>query len=311
MSSGSAPQIAGPAPDVPMNGGSTPRDVDFRQIDPAAESVSIRTTGGLVRFHLSPPVGSGGPPIVLLHGTGGSTATHYRTVFPLLAQHHQVVGVDWWEASPGSTDVGLLAQEVREATAQVLGDQRHHVVGYSLGAALAAAIADDDRNHIITLTLLAGWGRTDAHQALRHRVWRELQESGSTRSIAEFAVFNAFGRPYLNRISTSEVEGLIQARLLHPDISVEMDINSGLDIVDCLSRIHIDTLIVGGNYDQMVSIDQACLLLGHLSNSRLARVDCGHAMTTERPAEVASLILDFIEDPHRHPSGSLITSPVI
>jgi pimeloyl-ACP methyl ester carboxylesterase len=91
-----------------------------------------------------------GPPLVLLHGTGGSWEA-WGSVIGLLAPHRRVFAVDLpgFGASPSLPDetpptIGMLADAVAGWMA-TSGLERPHVAGNSLGGAVALELAKGDQ----------------------------------------------------------------------------------------------------------------------------------------------------------------------
>src|SRR5207237_290125 len=81
-------------------------------------------------------VAGSGPPLLLVHGIGDSSAT-WRHVVPLLAEHHTVIAPDL--LGHGASDkpradysVGGFANGLRDLLV-LLGHERVTVVGHSLG----------------------------------------------------------------------------------------------------------------------------------------------------------------------------------
>ncbi|QUY62893.1 Putative aminoacrylate hydrolase RutD [Gulosibacter molinativorax] len=270
-----------------------------------ADSVagSVRLGEIEVGYHDTGAPGDGRAPIVLVHGTGGSTEAHYRTVYPMLAARHRVIGVDAVvDAVSQLSD--LVHQVVAVIEARSPGVPVH-LVGYSLGAVVAAALAGRQPVLVKTLTLLAGWITTDKQQRLRNHVWQTLF-SGERRPLQEFQTLLAFSSQFLRTRADQDLEALISSRTFRNGVDREMQINYNVDIREDVERITAPTLVVGASEDQMVPIRHSYELLGGIENARLAEVDAGHAVTTERPAQVFMLIDDFVRTPDGVPAGATV-----
>lgn len=247
--------------------------------------------------------GDGRETIVLVHGTGGSTEAHFRTLYPLLAARHRVIGLDLVV----NDQIGL--DDLTDQVVAVINDRSGgipiHLVGYSLGAVVAAALASD-RGHLLkTLTLIAGWATTDKQQRLRNSIWRSLYEKGG-RSLQEFQTLMSFSSQFLRSRSDQDLEALISSRTARNGIQIEMEINRTVDIARRVDKIDVPTLVIGATQDQMVPILHSYMLFGGINNARMAEVESGHAVTTERPAQLFMLIDDFVRDPEFIEAGETI-----
>lgn len=256
-----------------------------------------------ISFHDTGSPGDGKTPIVLVHGTGGNTETHFRTLFPMLAARHRVIGVDL-TVHDGSTVDDLVAQVLAVVTARAAGTPVH-LVGYSLGAVVAAALAGRQPEPVETLTLIAGWITTDQQQRLRNSVWRALADRGG-RPLQEFQTLLAHSPQFLRSRSSGDLESMITNRVLRAGTGTEMEINRGVDINSDVARITAPTLVIACTEDQMVPKSHSMMLLGGIQNSRLAEVSSGHAVTIERPAQLFMLIDDFVTHPEAVAPGHTI-----
>lgn len=272
--------------------------------DAATGAVPFRDSE--VRFHDSGAPG-GAEPIVLLHGTGGSALMHYRTVYPMLASRHRVLAIDF---APADVLDDLVDQVVSVLDARAPG-QRVTLVGYSLGAVVAARAAAQLGERVGRLVLLCGWARTDAAQRLRYALWRRLFTT-DPEALNQFGTFAAFGQPYLMARTDREIRALVEGRRFSDDVGEQMAINDTVDITADLEKIVSPTLVIGGVYDQMVPLRHSQLLFGAIDDARLAEIPTGHAATVERPAQVFKLIDDFVRNrPETVSSGVVLDTSVI
>ena len=116
-------------------------------------------------------IGAGRTPVVLLHGTASSLEMWGYTM-PVLAEEHRVIALDMVGFGYSSRpDVPLspdfLAGVVRQSL-DVLGVDTAHLVGLSLGGAVALRLALDRPGEVATLTLVGAAGLGDgAHLLIR------------------------------------------------------------------------------------------------------------------------------------------------
>jgi pimeloyl-ACP methyl ester carboxylesterase len=244
---------------------------------------AVEHDGRTVAFHDTGAPNDGRVPIVLVHGTGGTAEAHFRTVYPMLAARHRVIALDLVVSDDDELD-HLIAQVVAVIESRSPGTPVH-LVGYSLGSVVVAALAGRRADLVETLTLLAGWVATDKQQRLRYDVWEALRASGG-RALQEFQT--------------------LTSRAFRDGIDAEMRINRTVDISADIARITAPTLVVGCAGDQMVPITHAYMLLGGIENARFVEIDSGHAVTVERPAQVFMLIDNFVKNPDEHAAGETI-----
>jgi pimeloyl-ACP methyl ester carboxylesterase len=262
--------------------------------------------GRRIRYYESRPTDDERDVIVLLHGTDGSAERSFWALFPMLATRHRVVALDFVDPEPGSVPRMDDYVEQAVAVAAACDEGRPvHVVGYSWGAVVAARAASMRPELVSTLTLVAGWLKTDAHQRLRNRIWQSLHDDRHP-ALAAFSVFVSSSQTYINGRTPDELEAAIERVAGGPDRSVKMALNREVDLTATIEGVVAPTLVVGCLQDQMVPIAHARMLLGAIENSRLAEIDSGHGVVHERPSELYTLIDEFVRHPDAHPAGSIL-----
>lgn len=267
---------------------------------------TVDVGGQQVRYYTSPATDEQRDVVVLLHGTDGSAESSFWALFPMLATRHRVVALDFVDPEPGS--VPRLERYVDQATAVAEacgGGRAVNIVGYSFGAVVAARTASMRPDLVATLTLVAGWLRTDAQQRLRNRIWQALHDDGHP-ALAPLSVFLSSSPSYINGRTPAELDAAIERVASGPDRSVKMTLNRDVDLTETIDGVVAPTLVIGCLRDQMVPIEHARMLFGAIENSRLAEVDSGHAVVHERPSELYTLIDEFVRRPDGHPAGSIL-----
>lgn len=275
---------------------------------PAAVPVTPKTVdvnGTRVTYHVQGERNLDHDPVVLIHGTSGTTQGHFGFLFPMLAVRHKVISPDF--ALPVDLAGNLTLEHMEEQVLAVLADaapgQKVTLVGYSLGAAIAAFIAARHPERISNLVLLAGWIKTDTQQFLFNHVWRTLRDLDDP-AINEFTIFGAFGAPFLATKTLAEMAR--GAMPLDRLVDLQMDLNLRVDLTDLVPAIKARTLVIACTYDQMVPRHHSKALFGAIEDARYSEVAAGHAVVFERPAEVFRLIDNFAARPDAYPAGSII-----
>jgi pimeloyl-ACP methyl ester carboxylesterase len=120
-----------------------------------------------------------GEPLLLLMGLGGE---HHAWVFqrPELSRRYRLVMVDNRDA--GASDEATSAYGLGDMAADALavmdhlGIERFHVLGASMGGAVAQHLALQAPVRVASLVLACTWGRTDPFLAMILHGWRRLAE---------------------------------------------------------------------------------------------------------------------------------------
>lgn len=258
-------------------------------------------------YYDSDPSGAARETIVLLHGTGGSAENNFWALFPMLAMRHRVVAFDFLDPAEGEPAGEHYVEQALAVIAAASAGRPVHIVGYSFGAVIAALVATRHATALKSLTLVAGWLKTDTHQHLRNDIWRSLHASGH-EALAPFTVLTSFSQSFINSKNPAELAALINGVRKGPDRSKKMEFNRAVDITEEVTRIGMPTLVVGCTHDQMVPIRHSRLLFGAIANSRFVEIASGHGIVHERPSELFAVIDRFIRDPEELPAGTVLTN---
>lgn len=246
------------------------------------------------------------PTIILIHGTGGNTDKHFSYIFPMLGIHQRVLSIDLHTPNKADLKVTDFSQQV-EALIQhaVAKDEIITVVGYSLGAVIAAQVAASLKQRVARLILLAGWAKTSSVQQLRTVIWQQLFTEQSA-ALPHFVNYCLYSDDYLSARSEQQVLDL--ARFVKPsqDAAKQRELNYRIDITSILPEIRAETLIMACREDRMVPVAQAKLLFASISNSRYIEISSGHALYVEAPAEVVQLVNQFSQHPEQYPVNQKI-----
>jgi pimeloyl-ACP methyl ester carboxylesterase len=272
---------------------------------------TVTVRGLNVRYYDGGTPRNGEPTIVMVHGTGGTAESHFSALFSMLAGRHRVVAMDLATPDDGSPlELELLDEQVKAVIGQVSPLHPVVLVGYSLGAVVAAITAAQAPGLVDRLVLIAGWIRTDGHQKLRNTVWQQLYDAGS-EALPGFVTLMLFGAPYVASRRQQQLDEILAAAKAGPGVSLQMELNRRIDLSGIIGQIRARTLVIGGVYDQMVPISHSRELFGAITDARLAELPAGHGLVFERPAEVFHLIDTFANQSEPDPAGSIRVPAVI
>ncbi|MCT8344151.1 MULTISPECIES: alpha/beta fold hydrolase [Photorhabdus] len=274
----------------------------------------INVDGKDVKFFTSQPLdpiknSAKRNPIVLVHGTGGSTEIHFGYLFQLLASENRVISLDFSQPVKANETLTLehLEKQVEAVIETAASGESVTLIGYSLGAVVTASVAAKRPDLVRNLVLIAGWVKTDSQLARFLSVWRQLYEIQSP-SIADFMIFCAFSSPnHVNMLPDQLAIGFENA-VPGEFEALQMDLNGRVDISQLVPTIKATTLIIGCTHDQMIPIRHSKDLFGAIQDARYTEIECGHAVIYERPSQLMQVIDQFCADPSFYPAGTIIPS---
>ncbi|MBC7168810.1 alpha/beta hydrolase, partial [Phenylobacterium sp.] len=240
-------------------------------ISERATQAALDVKGAAVNYYDSGDSGVGTAardPVVLLHGTGGTALKHFGYLFPSLEFGQRVVALDF-APKPHSTDLSLddLVEQAVAVIKRAVGGKPVTLVGYSLGAVVAARVASRHPDIVNNLVLVAGWMTTDGQQRLRNSVWQALYET-KRQEIADFTAFTAFSPSFLRSVPPAHMQGLLRG--IQPDSfdEAQMRINRDVDISEDVATLSARTLVIGCTRDQMAPVAHSKSLFGAIEDCR-------------------------------------------
>jgi pimeloyl-ACP methyl ester carboxylesterase len=240
-----------------------------------------------------------GPGLVLVAGTGLPAMINNGHLVPAFADRRTVILPDY--AGSGDTieptgvlTVDILAGQVA-AVAEAAADSPVDLVGYSLGAVVAAAVAATHTHLVRRLVLVAGWPSSDdPRQRLGFEVWQGLERTDHDL-FTRFLQLSCFSAPFLSAIGADGVAQLIAgAPPITEGMRRHIDLDGRADIRELLPKITAPTLVIGLTRDQVVPVEQARALHEAIEGSGFVEIDTGHLVVFERPDELVEIIQGFL-----------------
>ncbi|MFI1252454.1 alpha/beta fold hydrolase [Streptomyces netropsis] len=254
-----------------------------------------------------------GPGLVLVHGTGAGRE-QWLPLTEAVADRFTVVAPDC-SGSGGTTDHGGpvtladLADEVL-AAADDAGLDTFHLVGHSLGAAIATHLAGTHPGRVRSLVLHAGWAHTDTRLDAAFRYWLELLSADAAHGTSLFArmlPLMAFGPGYWARTDAAANEELVQGLTgtLAPGTARQTETDRTVDLRPLLGRIIAPTLVLASAHDRLIAPEQQQALLAGIPKARYAEIDAGHGAPAEDPAGFAARITAFLDEQPTTPAETV------
>jgi 2-hydroxy-6-oxonona-2,4-dienedioate hydrolase/4,5:9,10-diseco-3-hydroxy-5,9,17-trioxoandrosta-1(10),2-diene-4-oate hydrolase len=258
-------------------------------------------------------VGSG-PVLVMLHGggPGASGVANYRQNLPALAKQFRVVLPDQpgfggsYRPSQEELDAKSITQIAVDALVEafdVLGIERFHLLGNSLGGAAAIALAQQHPARVEKLVLMApggGWlpfGPTPTEG--QKEMFRYYTGEGPTPKKMRNFIRVMVAEP-------KKFEDVVQARyessLDESHIAFYHRLNEhfakrhGMDpLWRDLNKVKAPTLLLWGRDDRTITLEGAQIMLRYIRDVQLHVFgNCGHWVQLERQAEFERLVTDFL-----------------
>ena len=255
---------------------------------------TVTTSGTTVHYTCA----GTGPALVLVAGTGLPAQVNYGHLVEAFADRRTVVLPDY-AGSGETTDPGgpltvdLLAEQIAAAT-EAAATEPVDLVGFSLGAVVAAAVAATRPELVRRLVLVAGWPGPDARQDLSVDVWARLADTDADL-FNRFLQLICFSAPFLSAIGPAGVQQLLEgAPPITDGMRRHIEVDRHADIRDLLPKITAPTLVVGLTRDQVVPVELVRLLHEAISGSEYVEIDSGHVVVFERPQELVAAVQGFL-----------------
>lgn len=230
------------------------------------------------------------PPVVLIHGAGG-THLYWPSEVRRLAGYH-VYAPDLpghgKSGGRGMQSIGTYTQALIHWMDAV--DLHSAVlIGHSMGSAIALALALDHPSRVLGLGLVGAGARL--------RVAPELLEQASNQTTFLNAVTTVISRSFSPHAPARLTE-LAARRMAETRSSVlygDFLACDEFDVRDRLAEIHQPTLVLCGTDDQMTPLRHAQFLASAIPNAVLKLIPhAGHMVMLEQPQAAAAAISEFV-----------------
>lgn len=243
--------------------------------------------------------GPQGAPVVVLSNSLGTTLEMWDAQARALAPRLRVLRYDTRghgrsRLGNGRMSIATLSDDIA-GLLDVLGIERAHIAGLSLGGLTAQAFAIAHGSRVKSLVLMATAPHFPPPERWNTRV--ESVRKGGMAAVAD-SVLERWYTPafaaadpgrfayYRSLMLGLDIEGYIAACLVLRDTDVRSD----------LGRIAAPTLIVAGAHDQATPVAMSELIAASVPGALLSVIpDAAHLLAIERADAATGLLLDFIE----------------
>ena len=232
------------------------------------------------------------PPVLLLHGAGGShlnwppqlrRLTNQRVYTLDLPGHGKSEGVSKQDIGEYSTSVVEFMKALRISNAVI--------VGFSMGSAVALALALRYRKRPIALVLIGSGAKM--------RVDSTVLEMASNSSTFDATVETIIGNSYSSDVDLhiKELAGRQLAETRPTVLYGDLLACDAFDVMDQVKKIHVPTLLICGGADRMTPPNRSEYLHNQIKDARLHILEgAGHMVMIEQPDQVAHLLDSFIDE---------------
>jgi pimeloyl-ACP methyl ester carboxylesterase len=246
-----------------------------------------------------------GEPLLVINGTSQSLGSWTETA-QVWASRYRVITYDlrgMGESERGSAPISVasLADDAA-ALLDALGVARAHVLGYSLGSAVAQELALSSPGKVGSLVLHCTWGRTDG---LQRAVITALAHPWRTGDLD--AALGALGLAFSPQLLDSPEFGALVEQLLplfpHTEVQIattaeQWDADLAHDTQDRLDGISAPTLVIAGEQDLLTPPWQGQRVAEAIPGAKLELFTgpgSSHALGVERAEEFVPLVLGFLD----------------
>jgi pimeloyl-ACP methyl ester carboxylesterase len=246
-----------------------------------------------------------GEPLVLIPYLAADYACYAFQVAEY-AKHFTCISVDPRGAGESAKPEGVYSTELFAddvaALMQVLGVDRAHICGLSLGAAAGMWLAAKYPGKVKSLSLHSAWTKTDPFIKAVVEGWQHLAKgTGSVTEMVILGIFPWCFTPGLYAARPDYIESLaafVRGRPAQPLDAFLRQSNAVIahDAEAELDKITSPTQITFGRYDMVTSTRFADRLIASIPGAELIVFeDCAHAPIYERVDEFNQRTLGFLQ----------------
>jgi pimeloyl-ACP methyl ester carboxylesterase len=255
-------------------------------------------------------IGGTGPPLVLVHGLGGS-AWNWTELAPLLARRHRLLVPDLPGHGGSSALPAVSGLEPYADRVALIADREQMfpapIVGHSLGGMVVLRLALRRPGDVSAIVLAGAAGLSigtilgrqilslftavrPGRIAARYRAW--VARSARLRRL----VFGFVSVADPVALTNEAVEGFLAAQLLHTDVDGAWQALRADDPRQELEAIHCPVLVLWGAEDVQIPLDDAFEYTRRLRARLRVIPGCGHLLIGERPDACEHAIEDFLRN---------------
>ncbi len=171
-----------------------------------------------------------------------------------------------------------------------------HVVGHSLGGAVAQELALAAPDRIRTLNLIGSWARNDEYTRALFNTWKRLRAVLEPAAFIEASLESGVGHTILNSNGSDVMVHMLLAAPTPQSAEAycrQVDADLAHDTLDRLGKIQPPTLVLAGDEDKVFPPHHARQLADGIGCELQIIAGSGHSPALENPAAVNAALEAF------------------
>ncbi|OLC67216.1 MAG: hypothetical protein AUH69_05025 [Actinobacteria bacterium 13_1_40CM_4_65_12] len=241
-----------------------------------------------------------GPGLVLVPGTFADRRTWSRVIGRLATRFRCLLldprGTNETPDPGTAFTADDLAGDV-SAAMDAAKIERAHLVGHSLGAAVAIILAAREPGRVRRLVAVSPAAAPDAYLTAVFDLWAELADSKLPDHAVHLGLLiNAFGR---GAFANGTVRAIVDEMDRHPParatIRRYIECDRRVDLNPVMRSVDASTLVMVGSQDALTGVDQARAVANSIPGARLEVIEgAGHGPHLEAPMTFARIVTSFL-----------------
>ncbi len=241
-----------------------------------------------------------GPELVLIPGTFADRRTWSRVVGRLTSRFRCLLLDPRGTNETPDPGTPFTADDLAEDVAAAMHAakiERAHLVGHSLGAAVAVILAARQPELVRRLVACSPAPAPDVYLNAVLDLWAGL--AGSTvpdHTVHLGIVLNSFGRgAFENGTVRAIVDEMDRHPLARATIRRYVECNRALDLNPVMRNVDASTLVMVGAQDALTGIEAARKVAASIPGARLEVIEgAGHGLHLETPTAFARIVTEFL-----------------
>lgn len=242
-----------------------------------------------------------GDPLLLIMGLGADRRM-WMLQLPVLTPHYMCITFDNRGIGESTAPAGPFSMEQMAADALAVLDEaqvdRAHVLGISMGGAIAQHLALKAPERIRSLVLASTWCSKNPYTQRMSHAGRTIMEAGGQEAITRTSMLWLFSPKFIleRNAFVQQIEQMALQFATHPEVFArQLDALLEHDVKDQLSRLDIPTRVMCGRRDIMVPPELSEELAAAIPGADFKLLDGGHAYNVEEFDAFNKTVLEFLQ----------------